>query len=105
MQQFDNIGKGLCSKQGKLIHEFTEQYQKAKFGYLKGEEKEYYLCHQYAIEAENNVNGSIRGKETYARGIVSQQYSRIGHVSTYCYSTKKPLFNTNKNAILKVRKY
>ena len=105
VQQFDDIGKGLCTKQGKLIHEFREQYQKACLGYRKGEDNEYNSCHQYAIISENHVNGSRRGKETYAQGIVSQQYSNGGHVSTYSYSTQKPLLNPTKNAILKVRKY
>ena len=105
VQQFDDIGEGLCTKQGKLIHEFVEQYYKACAGYSKGTDNGYYSCHHDAIASENNVNGSIRGKESYARGTISQQYSRNGNTTTYSYDTDKPLFKANKNAIINVKKH
>jgi RHS repeat-associated protein len=62
INQFDNMGKGAATKQGKLIHEFVEQFGKAKSGYGKGDVRGYETNHQDGIAAENRVNGSTRDK-------------------------------------------
>jgi RHS repeat-associated protein len=68
MLQFDDLGKGPATKQGKLVHEFVEQYEKASYGWHKGEDKNYKECHQVAISSENHVNGSFREDIPVGRG-------------------------------------
>ncbi|MBR3959466.1 MAG: RHS repeat-associated core domain-containing protein, partial [Bacteroidales bacterium] len=97
MLQFDDLGKGPCTKQGKLIHEFVEQYEKASCGRAKGEYENYTECHQIAISAEDYVNGSSRKDLFYSRGVYGQSYTdKSGKVTNYYYSTHE--------AIIKVRK-
>ena len=97
MLQFDDLGKGACTKQGKLTHEFIEQYEKASYGWKKGEDKNYKECHQAAILSENYVNGSSREDIPVGRGRYDQAYTdKTGKLTHYYYSTK--------DAILKVRK-
>lgn len=97
MLQFDDLGKGPATKQGKLVHEFVEQYEKASCGWVKGENKNLAENHQTAISAENYVNGSSRKDFFYNRGVYGQSYTdKSGKVTNYYYSTC--------DAILKVRK-
>ena len=97
MLQFDDLGKGPATKQGKLVHEFVEQYEKASCGWVKGENKNLAENHQTAISAENYVNGSSRKDLFYNRGVYGQSYTdKSGKVTNYYYSTC--------DAILKVRK-
>ena len=97
MLQFDDLGKGPATKQGKLVHEFVEQYEKASCGWGKGENKNLEENHQTAISAENYVNGSSRKDLFYNRGVYGQSYTdKSGKVTNYYYSTR--------DAILKVRK-
>ena len=99
MLQFDDLGKGPCTKQGKLIHEFVEQYEKASRGRAKGEDMNRKECHQIAISAENYVNGSSRKDFPAAPGCIYQAYTDNKTCTTtdYYYSTK--------DAVLNVRKY
>jgi len=100
IMQFDDLGKGASTKQGKLTHELVEQFGKAKSGFKKGSDLGYEGNHKRGIAAENRVNGSIRGKESYTpRG---SRYSvshtdKKGNISTYSYSTKNPIIKLTKN--------
>ena len=97
MLQFDDLGKGPCSKQGKLTHEFIEQYEKARSGLKKGDSYLQQDCHKIAISAENYVNGSTRKDLFYNRGTYCQSYTdKTGETTNYYYSTR--------DAIIKVRK-
>ena len=96
--QYDDMGQGACTKQGKLTHEFVEQYYKAAYGHEKGVGLDMESIHRnYAIPAENHVNGTTRRDLSFSRGIVSQSFIDIsGNATDYHYSTR--------DAILKVRK-
>ena len=97
MVQFDDLGKGSCTKQGKLTHEFIEQYEKASYGWNKGANKNYKECHRTAVSSENYVNGSSREDIPVGRGCYDQAYTdKSGKTTHYYFSTK--------DAILKVRK-
>ncbi|MDL2230805.1 RHS repeat-associated core domain-containing protein [Bacteroidales bacterium OttesenSCG-928-L19] len=90
IKQFDDMGKGAATKQGKLTHELSEQFGKAKgMGYN--------AAHQRGTNSENKVNGSIRGKEYYNRGVMNQEYSKNGVMTKYQYKTSDPIIRVIKN--------
>lgn len=100
VNQFDDMGKGSATKQGKLIHELTEQYGKAHDGIEKGSDLGYNDNHSKGKASENSVNGSTRGKESYTpRGrVYSTTYTdKNGKNTTYSYSTKDPIINVEKS--------
>jgi RHS repeat-associated protein len=102
INQFDNMGKGAATRQGKLIHEFAEQFGKAKSGSQKGSDKGYEDNHQRGISAENRVNGSTRGRESYSPrgGQYSTSYSdKKGNTTTYSYGTRDPIIKVRKTAL------
>ncbi|MBK7173649.1 MAG: hypothetical protein IPH84_10560 [Bacteroidales bacterium] len=99
VNQFDDMGKGSATKQGKLIHELKEQYGKAQDGIEKGSDLGFKVNHSNGKASENSVNGSIRGKESYSpRGSVySSTYTdKNGKNTTYSYSTKDPIIKVEK---------
>lgn len=97
INQFDDLGKGLATKQGKLIHEFSEQFGKAKLGLWKGDIMGRDYQHQIAIIKENKVNGSERKDKSYSRGVYIQEFSNKNGKQTYEYNTK--------NGIIEVKRY
>ena len=97
MLQFDDLGKGPCTKQGKLTHEFVEQYEKASCGLGKGEDMFYYENHRTAISAENYVNGSSRKDIPVGRGRYDQAYTdKSGQTTHYYFSTNDAILNVTK---------
>ena len=98
MLQFDDLGKGPCTKQGKLIHEFVEQYEKASYGRVKGEDMNRKECHHIAISAENYVNGSSREDFPVGPGRIHQAYTDNKTCTTtdYYYATKDAVLNVRK---------
>ena len=99
MLQFDDLGKGPCTKQGKLVHEFVEQYEKASYGWAKGEDKNRKECHQIAISAESYVNGSSRKDFPVRPGRIHQAYTdnKTGKTTNYYYSTRDAILNVRKS--------
>ena len=98
MLQFDDLGMGPCTKQGKLIHEFVEQYEKASYGRVKGEDMNRKECHHIAISAENYVNGSSREDFPVGPGRIHQAYTDNKTCTTtdYYYATKDAVLNVRK---------
>ena len=98
MLQFDDLGMGPCTKQGKLIHEFVEQYEKASYGRGKGEDMNRKECHHIAISAENYVNGSSREDFPVGPGRIHQAYTDNKTCTTtdYYYATKDAVLNVRK---------
>jgi RHS repeat-associated protein len=74
VQEFDKAGAGAASSGGALIHETTEQLEKAKDGLNPGDwsktvgtnklSPEFIKDHAAAIVAENKVNGNSRNDQT-----------------------------------------
>ncbi|WP_316839133.1 RHS repeat-associated core domain-containing protein [Pedobacter gandavensis] len=72
--EFDKAGVGAASSAGALIHETTEQLEKAKAGLNPGEwsktvgptvlPPEFLNGHAKAVKAENSVNGNSRNDKT-----------------------------------------
>lgn len=64
MLQFNVSGKNVemigASRAGKMIHELSEQFKKAKDGIPKGSKANYKTNHGIAVQKENAVNGNIR---------------------------------------------
>ena len=77
MDQFNELNTGGATKQGKMIHELTEQCKKAYMGNTKGDRMGYEYCHRFAIEAENKVNGNQRSPKDEGKG---------GHISMQTYT-------------------
>ena len=97
IDQYDNMGEGLCSKQGKLIHELVEQFGKAKDGVPKGSNDNYQKNHKKGIVSENKINGSIRGQDRYDRGVYKTTYTKKERSTTYSYSVSEPIIKVNKS--------
>ena len=97
INNFDNMGKGAATKQGKLIHELVEQFGKAKKGHKKGESYGREYNHKKGIAAENKVNGTIRKDLPYNRGIYTSSYTdKSGKTTTYSYKTNQPILKVTK---------
>ena len=98
MLQFDDLGMGPCTKQGKLIHEFVEQYEKASYGRVKGEDMNRKECHHIAISAENYVNGSSRKDFPVGPGRIHQAYTdnETRTTTDYYYATKDAVLNVRR---------
>ncbi|NLK57268.1 MAG: RHS repeat-associated core domain-containing protein [Bacteroidales bacterium] len=101
INQFDDLGKGLATKQGKLIHELKEQFRKAQLGYKKGDDGGYNSSHKSGIAAENRVNGSYRGNERYNRGTITQEYIKNGATFLYSYNTREKIIKVSRTNIKK----
>ncbi len=99
MLQFDDLGKGPATKQGKLVHEFVEQYEKASSGGAKGEYTNYMDNHNTAIYSEDYVNGSSRKDIPAGLGCVHQAYTdnKTGKTTNYYYSTRNAIINVRKD--------
>ena len=99
IDQFDNLGEGPCTKQGKLIHELVEQYYKADNGIDKGSDKDYNDAHYYnGIPSENKINGSYRKDFSPIRSKYTQSYTdKKGRVTNYTYSSKDPILKVSKS--------
>ena len=98
IDQFDNLGEGLCTKQGKLIHELVEQYYKADNGIVKGSDKNYNEAHYYnGIPSENKINRSYRKDLSPIRSKYTQSYTdKKGHKTEYTYNSKDPILKVSK---------
>ena len=87
--QFDNLGEGTCTKQGKLIHELVEQYYKADNGIGKVSDKDYNNSHYYnGIPSENKINRSCRKDFTPKRSTYTQSYTdKKGRKTEYTFNS------------------
>jgi len=83
INQFDNMGQGAATKQGKLIHELSEQFGKAK-----GMGRD--AAHEKGKAAENRVNGTTRKDVSYNRGVYTSSYTdKKGNTTMYSYDTNE----------------
>jgi len=102
IKQFDDFGKGSATKQGKLIHEFAEQFSKAQLGFRKGDNKGYSKSHSKGIDAENRVNKSNRDRNDeilIGRGIYQQKYTNNnGSVTYYNIDTSRSIIRVHKTS-------
>jgi len=74
IKEFDKAGAGAASSAGAIIHETTEQLEKAKAGLNPGDwsktvstsvmSPEFLKNHARAVKAENKVNGNSRNDQT-----------------------------------------
>ena len=98
IDQFDNLGEGLCTKQGKLIHELVEQYYKADNGIVKGSDKNYNEAHYYnGIPSENKINRSCRKDFTPKRSTYTQSYTdKKGRKTEYTFNSNDSILIVNK---------
>ena len=81
MEQFNDLNKGGATKQGKLVHEFVEQYKKAYFGNKKGEDMGWGYSHKFACKEEGLVNGNSRvigGDKAIGRGVYQEKFMQNG---------------------------
>ena len=60
MEQFNIMGDGGVTAQGKLVHEMVEQYRKAYHGNEKGDNMGYDFCHKAGCISEGKVYGLRR---------------------------------------------
>lgn len=99
INQFDDLGKGLATKQGKLTHELVEQFEKAASGYKKGQDGGYSYNHPKGINAENRVNMSYRdnAERTVGRRVYQQKYTRNGMTRYYNINTNNPIIKVSKS--------
>ena len=77
IDQFNNIGEGGVTKQGKLIHEIVEQGKKAFYGNKKGDSMGRDLSHKYGCTSESKVNGlrrDIKGDKKTQRGVFIEHH-------------------------------
>ena len=96
VNQFDDMGKGAATKQGKLIHELVEQFGKAKAGHKKGESYGRDYNHKQGILAENKVNGTTRKDISWNRRQYTSSYTDNYGVTIYSYNTKDPILKVTK---------
>ncbi len=74
---FDNCSVDQCgpTQAGKIIHETTEQFEKAKRGIPYGSRDKFDPCHAIATDHEDDTNQNIRGKDSSVRQFATQRFT------------------------------